>query len=247
MSALEPVLPFAPPLVVLIEARIRIVDLDARQAAGCRAPLPCRRSRRCDRGWRRPASRVRSRVRASASVTLLRRDLEEWFGFYNGYDPLFTWWVPGVYQPVRDALDGYASWLANEVRDGPAPSLRSSDAAPSPDARGASRAPEAPDVPDLAELIRVPQDELIDIVRRFRADARSAPMAPRPTSTDAGWPRSALSTSRRSAATRSWTTCSFVARASSTSNVRAPRCRQILPARPIRAGFQEPRAAAPAC
>ena len=130
ITTLEPLMPFAPPLVALIEGRIRIVDLDARHAASVAAAavpqIAAVRSRLASTGVPRALS-----IRGSAAVTLLRRDLDEWFGFYNGYDPLFTWWVPGVYQPVRDALDGYASWLANEVRDGPAPSLRSSDPAPS--------------------------------------------------------------------------------------------------------------------
>jgi uncharacterized protein DUF885 len=61
------------------------------------------------------------------------------------------------------------------VRDGSAPPLRSSDPSASLNARGAQHGSQAPsDIPDLAELIRLPQDELIDIVRRFRAGHEAA-------------------------------------------------------------------------
>jgi hypothetical protein len=158
--ALEPLLPFAPALVDLIEARIRIAGVDPQRAASVlSASLPQiagARSSLASAGVPRDLA-----ARGAAAVSGLRRDLDEWFAFYDGYDPLFTWWVPMPYRSVREALDAYANWLRNGV---PEKSAALKPVAPIVD-------PEPPrdDVPDLAELVRLPQDELVEIVRRFRA------------------------------------------------------------------------------
>jgi uncharacterized protein (DUF885 family) len=39
----------------------------------------------------------------------LKRALSSVYEFYNGYDPLFTWWVPKSFKELDDALTGYAS------------------------------------------------------------------------------------------------------------------------------------------
>lgn len=39
----------------------------------------------------------------------LRRAITNVYDFYNGYDPLFTWWMPGTYKQLDSALNSYAS------------------------------------------------------------------------------------------------------------------------------------------
>ncbi|GBC78220.1 hypothetical protein HRbin08_01707 [bacterium HR08] len=41
--------------------------------------------------------------------------LRSWFNFYNGYDPLFTWWVSEPYQSVDQTLGSYMDFLAQRV------------------------------------------------------------------------------------------------------------------------------------
>jgi hypothetical protein len=168
MTALEPLLPFAPPLVDLVEARIRIADIEPPRAAAMLAAVPSQiataRSRVASTGVPRDLA-----ARAAAAVSLLRRDLDEWLAFYDGYDPLFTWWVPMPYSSARQALDGYAGWLRGGVPDaraasGPPISTRAVDPVATRD----------DDVSDLTDLIRLPQDELVEIVRRFRAGHEGA-------------------------------------------------------------------------
>ena len=48
---------------------------------------------------------------ASDAVKGLRSALKNYFDFYNGYDPLFTWWVPKTYQATDSLLAFYASAL----------------------------------------------------------------------------------------------------------------------------------------
>lgn len=51
--------------------------------------------------------------RAVSTLHRLRSSFGDWFKFYNGYDPLFSWWVAEPYKEADKALDEYA----NAVRD----------------------------------------------------------------------------------------------------------------------------------
>ncbi|HSB08441.1 MAG TPA: DUF885 family protein [Blastocatellia bacterium] len=53
--------------------------------------------------------------RGVAAITSLRATLKNWFGFYNGYDPIFTWWVGEPYKSVDQALEKYAGFLREKV------------------------------------------------------------------------------------------------------------------------------------
>lgn len=53
--------------------------------------------------------------RAAGAVDDLRRTLREWHGFYNGYDPTFTWWLEEPWKAADKALNDYASFLRQRV------------------------------------------------------------------------------------------------------------------------------------
>jgi uncharacterized protein (DUF885 family) len=42
-------------------------------------------------------------------VANLKKSVTSVYEFYNGYDPLFTWWIPKPYKTLDDALTTYAS------------------------------------------------------------------------------------------------------------------------------------------
>ncbi len=48
---------------------------------------------------------------ATATVQDLKARLKNAFDFYNGYDPLFTWWVPEPYNALDTALDAYSKLI----------------------------------------------------------------------------------------------------------------------------------------
>jgi hypothetical protein len=177
LAELAPVAPFAPDVVELVEARIRMEDMDARAAAGGIT------------GVTQQVAEVRARLeaglegdgapgammvtptlarRGAAAADALRAGLEEWFGFYNGYDPLFTWWMGMPYAEVDAALSDYAAFLRGPIT--------AADA----DNRGLVAGPATiapaprtllPDVPDLQELLELPHDEMTAIVARFRGES----------------------------------------------------------------------------
>ena len=46
--------------------------------------------------------------KAGEIAAILQKQLKDVFDFYNGYDPLFTWWVPQAYNDLTKALTAYA-------------------------------------------------------------------------------------------------------------------------------------------
>ena len=52
---------------------------------------------------------VSDRRRASQIMGGIKDAAKNVFDFYNTYDPLFTWWVPGSYRPLDSALTVYAA------------------------------------------------------------------------------------------------------------------------------------------
>src|SRR5437762_10657481 len=53
--------------------------------------------------------------RAVGAVNNLRNSLRNWYTFYNGYDPLFTWWNDEPYKALDQSLNTYAAFLSERV------------------------------------------------------------------------------------------------------------------------------------
>jgi uncharacterized protein (DUF885 family) len=53
--------------------------------------------------------------RAAVATEGLRNTLKTWFDFYNGYDPVFTWWVNQPYKALEKALESYTAFLREKV------------------------------------------------------------------------------------------------------------------------------------
>ncbi|BDI32444.1 X-Pro dipeptidyl-peptidase [Capsulimonas corticalis] len=108
-AAAQPLLPFAACLTELETRRKQMSDIDAAEIA-----------RRLDRMRTevKTAQGILESDRDFASPTIvadaaeavlaLREMLTGWFEFYNGYDPLFTWWAEKPYRGLDAALESYA-------------------------------------------------------------------------------------------------------------------------------------------
>ncbi len=53
--------------------------------------------------------------RALANVESLRATLRGWYGFYDGYDPLFTWWMAEPYKTADATIESYAATLRQRL------------------------------------------------------------------------------------------------------------------------------------
>ncbi len=176
IARITPLVPFSQRIVDLSEARIRMDDMDAERAAGVIAEVT------------KMVGQVRARIeaglgaagktdgtmrvskdlalRGAGAVDGLRNSLAGWFSFYNGYDPLFTWWMGMPYKDVDAALQSYSEFLRTTVATA---DIQASDTPqPAPMTIAAAQAPRLSEVPDIGELLALPQDEMADIVQRFQ-------------------------------------------------------------------------------
>jgi uncharacterized protein (DUF885 family) len=53
--------------------------------------------------------------RALLELNSLRNTMRTWFTFYNGYDPMFTWWAAADYGKADAALQAYGVFLREKV------------------------------------------------------------------------------------------------------------------------------------
>jgi hypothetical protein len=161
IAQIAAVAPFAPTIVRLVEARIRVEDMNAQRAAADLNNLTKEIGRLIASPPRVNAEQARL---GATAVDQLRTITAEWFTFYNGYDPLFTWWMAGTYAKADEALRDYAALLREKVA-GENLSVAASQA--TGEAIAAAAAAAFSDVPDLNEILALPQDEMRAIVQRF--------------------------------------------------------------------------------
>jgi len=184
-----PLLPFAEAIVQLQEDRQRLDFIDAGAAAAAvakitgtvkaqRSSVEAGLAGDGDGGKLSPLTAVR----AAQQVDRLRGALEQWFGFYNGYDPAFTAKVPEGYRTLNQALLDYSRLLREKVAGlKPAP-VTATGGGGSDGGRGGRGGPTAPPagdeivgdpigraglLEDLAgEMIPYTPEELIEIGNR---------------------------------------------------------------------------------
>jgi hypothetical protein len=56
--------------------------------------------------------------RAVSMLSELRGSLQKWFEFYNGFDPIFTWWTAETYVAAEAALTSYTAALRKTLGEG---------------------------------------------------------------------------------------------------------------------------------
>jgi uncharacterized protein (DUF885 family) len=128
LAEMDPLLPFREPIQALELARWQMGPLDARAAAATVSSLPdmVKKIReRVERGRkdRKPDEAEDDRLkvspvvarRAASAVGEVRGTLRDWFEFYNGYQPEFSWWMRKPYDEAAAALDDYAKFLREEI------------------------------------------------------------------------------------------------------------------------------------
>ncbi|MFI5214080.1 MAG: DUF885 family protein [Gemmatimonadales bacterium] len=124
MSDLAPLVPFADTVYALDEARREMGTIDPAALARTLSHLAedVTRARRAAEARPRPdtatAAGRDARIaayRAAAVVTELRGALDRWYHFYDGYDPMFTWWSRAPWQRADSALRGYTQVLRERL------------------------------------------------------------------------------------------------------------------------------------
>ena len=131
LADMKPLIPFASTIVSLEETRRRMEPIDSAKTAATLTDLKrhIEETRRAVEAGLRPERggearsetvepiRVKKTVafRAVGALNNLRNNLRNWYGFYNGYDPIFTWWNEQPYRALDETLAGYVSFLGERV------------------------------------------------------------------------------------------------------------------------------------
>ncbi|HEX6576441.1 MAG TPA: DUF885 family protein [Gemmatimonadaceae bacterium] len=53
--------------------------------------------------------------RAANDIDAIKRSLASWYRYYDGYDPVFTWWMKDPYKKTDDALTRYARTIREKI------------------------------------------------------------------------------------------------------------------------------------
>lgn len=107
-AELEPLLPFYKTIVDFDESRRKMTALAPQTVGQQLAEL----AKAIDAAQSaHPTTKPTVTNRAVAQLKTLREALKNWYEFYDGYDPMFTWWAQDPYKKVDQALEKYAKSL----------------------------------------------------------------------------------------------------------------------------------------
>lgn len=124
-AELAPLVPFSKTIVDLEEARRHMDRIDAAKTAASLTALKKQideTRKLVEAGLRggpdgSEAIKVKKVVafRAVGAINNLRNNLRNWYTFYNGYDPSFSWWNEEPYKTLDQTLTTYAAFLSERV------------------------------------------------------------------------------------------------------------------------------------
>ena len=108
-------MPFAQTIIDLDEARIKMGPINAEKAANELSGLTkaITATRATLEKEKNPDKHVADQ--GAQLVGRLRAALDRWFKFYDGYDPMFTWWVDAPFKEAAKSLDEFAAFLREKV------------------------------------------------------------------------------------------------------------------------------------
>jgi uncharacterized protein (DUF885 family) len=120
----EPLVPFAKAIVDLEDARRRGKSIDPEGAAKAMTEIASQTAAARKGLEERLSSKskdVPSKVladRAARDTDTLRNVFRRWHDFYDGYDPLFSWWAKQTYPKAEKELGDYAEFLRKRLGGG---------------------------------------------------------------------------------------------------------------------------------
>jgi uncharacterized protein (DUF885 family) len=113
---LEPLLPFAAIATHLCEARQQMQPMNGKNAAENIHEIGRRIAVVQEEVLAKAVKMDKtSAFRAAGTIDKLQQHLAEWYAFYNGYDPIFSWWVAAPYAKMDEALNKLSIVIKEEL------------------------------------------------------------------------------------------------------------------------------------
>lgn len=113
-KSIAKLLPFSDSIYTLIEPRRRGYSVNGEKIAKSLNEINKQISNEISKFKKADSLEKTQADMASAAVRGLIGSLKDYFNFYQGYDPLFTWWVPKTYSETDSLLNSYANALRNK-------------------------------------------------------------------------------------------------------------------------------------
>jgi uncharacterized protein (DUF885 family) len=117
LEEMAPLVPFSKTISDLEDSRRRLESVDPAKIAallnGLAASVTATQKSVEENNTPRPKRTVANR--AARTVQSLRNTLKNWYGFYNGYDPMFTWWNAEPYKAVDTVLEKYSVFILDKL------------------------------------------------------------------------------------------------------------------------------------
>lgn len=108
--------PFVSPLVAILEAKSKREEVDPRETAEVlTAAVEAIKEARSKFEEQKTELAAPDAQRVSRQVSRLRRSLQSWATYRDGYDPVFTWWCSAPWQELNEALESYSKFISKDL------------------------------------------------------------------------------------------------------------------------------------
>lgn len=115
IAEMAPLLPFAIKINEMEDTRRRLDEIDNEKAAVLLNKI-VRQIAEAQVTFESGAKPKRTVAnRAARTVASLRSTLRNWYAYYNGYDPMFTWWCESPYKAADEALARYQTFISEKL------------------------------------------------------------------------------------------------------------------------------------
>lgn len=117
IAEVRKLVPWIGEFINLIEERQSVEPVDAGKLASYLFALNQSISKK-KKQWQTTGADNIDKIIANRSASLLDRlnsHLSEWYKFYDGYNPVFSWWVKKPYEKVKNNIQSSSDWLRKEV------------------------------------------------------------------------------------------------------------------------------------
>ncbi len=111
---IAPLIPFSKTILELAEARLKFADVNPEKSAATLDAL-----KKAIGEARKAAEKLKmsksAGFRGANAIGSLRETLGNWYRFYNGYDPVYSWWCKEPYKGVDEALKSYEAYVRENL------------------------------------------------------------------------------------------------------------------------------------
>ncbi len=120
IDEMQPLLPFAAPIEKLLDSKRQMQRPDGEKDAALLAALvqqieATRKELDPKASDAKPTVNPVVANRAVQATRQLSAELKDWYRQYDGYDPLFTWWVDQPYKEADKAITAYSVFLKEKL------------------------------------------------------------------------------------------------------------------------------------